>query len=138
MFFKIIKKDTYRLLIQNYHQYSRLRVELSVLDAELGDEFPMVKEITAHLRRDNAYRNVKDLRLKLRENKMNTTFLELLRQGKIENPDKQSSNYIEAWHKGDGKGLSLSQYLGMNALEYSKFLRNPDEFFKENDGRNKL
>lgn len=68
MFFKIIKKDTYRLLIENYHHYARLRVELSLLDSELGEEFPMVKEVTAHLRRDNAYRDIRDLRNKLREN----------------------------------------------------------------------
>lgn len=69
---------------------------------------------------------------------MKPTFLDLLRQGKIDNPDEQVSDYIEAWHKGDGKGLTLSQYLGMNALEYTFFLKYPDEFLKENNGRNKL
>ena len=44
MFFKIIKQSNYRLLLTSYHKYSRLKIEFDLLDRELGEEFPFIKD----------------------------------------------------------------------------------------------
>lgn len=67
MFFKIIKQSNYRLLLSNYHKYSRLKIEFDLLDRELGEEFPFIKEVTAHLRKTDYPLDLKELATKLRK-----------------------------------------------------------------------
>lgn len=67
MFFKIIKQSNYRLLLTSYHKYSRLKIEFDLLDRELGEEFPFIKDITAHLRKTDYPLDLKELIIKLRK-----------------------------------------------------------------------
>ena len=52
-----------------------------------------------------------------------TTFLESVRSGAASLD--QVDDWIDRWHKGEGEGLELRQFLGMTTPQYAEWMRNP-------------
>ena len=65
MFFKILSNNNYSLLLNSYHNHSRIKIELDLLDRTLGRDYPIIKDITDHLRSNPSGDSINLLKLQL-------------------------------------------------------------------------
>lgn len=55
----------FKYIAKNIHKYNRLKIELSLIDSTLGEDYPVVKIITKHLRKE--LHNINELKKELEE-----------------------------------------------------------------------